>query len=237
MSFFYLGCMDKKDVPHNSMKEKLGFPTIIDTIDYEGRKVESDWLNTANYKLYYIGEEKDELIIDYLFNSRYLGPVYECYYFSKDTIFHEERIPYESYFMEWSSSSQNCLPVDYAKLEITIDINQLVYNDGGIAYPVIIKNVDSDSVFIAYGDFIPLIMEAMNEKGEWKPIEEPWIYMCGNGVGSVILPPNEIVLTSAFKYNGKHKTLMRLKIGENYSNTFLGMINPRQFESMFDEHG
>lgn len=63
--------------------------------------------------------------------------------------------------------------------------------------------------------------------------------MCGNGVGTIILPPNEIVLSSAPIFNGNFKTELRLTVPKTdiYSNTFDGSINYRQFESMFNEAG
>lgn len=232
-----LSCENEIIVSSNLEKEESYFPLIIDSLEYEGIEMESDWLNTANYKIYYIGEEEDTIAINYRFNSHYLGPLTEFYYFLDDTIFYEERIPYQKYFRDWMRPSTHSINPDQANLKITVDTNQLVFNDGNIAYPVIVKNMDKDSVQIAYGDFIPIIMEAIDAEGNWMSIEEHWMYMCGNGVGSIILPPNEIVLTSAYKYYGKYKTLMRLKIGKNYSNSFLGTVNPKQFESMFDRHG
>ena len=80
-------------------------------------------------------------------------------------------------------------------------------------------------------------MKAKDSLSNWKPVEKKWTYICGNGVGSIILPPNEIVITSAMIYNGGHETDLRLKIGKNYSKTYKGKINYRQFDSKFDDSG
>lgn len=61
--------------------------------------------------------------------------------------------------------------------------------------------------------------------------------MCGNGVGTVILPPNQIVLSSAMKYSGNYPTTLRLRIDSTFSNEFKGNINYRQFESIFNKRG
>ena len=68
-------------------------------------------------------------------------------------------------------------------------------------------------------------------------LSEILTYICGNGLGKIMLPPNEIVVTSAMIYNGHYKTDLRLKIGKNYSKPFKGTINYRQFDSMFNESG
>lgn len=61
--------------------------------------------------------------------------------------------------------------------------------------------------------------------------------MCGNGVGTIILPPNEIGLSATMIYNGNYSTTLRLKIDSTFSNEFKGNINYRQFESMFNDQG
>ena len=100
-----------------------------------------------------------------------------------------------------------------------------------------IQNIGTDTITIAYGDFLPLITEAKDSIGNWKPIEEKWTYMCGNGVGSIILPPNEIGLSATMVYHGNYPTTLRLRIDSSFSNEFMGRINYRQFESMFNKQG
>ena len=53
----------------------------------------------------------------------------------------------------------------------------------------------------------------------------------------IILPPKEIAITSCPVFDGTFVTSLRLRMGNNISNTFTGKINPRQFEGIYDEEG
>jgi hypothetical protein len=72
-------------------------------------------------------------------------------------------------------------------------------------------------------------MEAKDRSGIWQPVEERYMYACGNGINTVILPPSEIVLTSAVIYDGNFETDLRLNFMGAYSNMFRGKINLAQF--------
>ena len=97
-------------------------------------------------------------------------------------------------------------------------------------YPVLLTNNHTDTVTVGYGVILPLEMEAKDSTGLWKPIEKRFIYACGMGLNSIILPPNEIILTSAPIYKGDFKTDLRLVLGDNFSPVFQGNINYSQFE-------
>jgi hypothetical protein len=60
--------------------------------------------------------------------------------------------------------------------------------------------------------------------------------MCGTGLNSTLLPPNEIVVTTAPLYHGNYKTKLRLRYHKTISNEFNGKINLTQFESRWDEN-
>lgn len=59
----------------------------------------------------------------------------------------------------------------------------------------------------------------------------------GNGIGTIILPPKEIGHTATMIYHGNYSTTLRLRIGNTFSIEFIGNINYRQFESMFNKQG
>jgi hypothetical protein len=80
-------------------------------------------------------------------------------------------------------------------------------------------------------------LEAKDSTGNWRPIEEPYVYMCGNGVGTIILPPTEVVLSFVPITNGNYLTQLRLVFGNNHSAPYVGYINYRQFERPFDQRG
>tara|TARA_R110000751_G_scaffold125869_3_gene227613 strand:+ start:3757 stop:4314 length:558 start_codon:yes stop_codon:yes gene_type:complete len=126
-----------------------------------------------------------------------------------------------------------------AKILIEIDTNtitkQLVTNryfqkEYYPAYPILIKNEETDTIIIGYDRFIPIILEAKDSTKHWKPIEKMFSFRCGNGINSLLLPPNNIIISSKVIYEGDYKTDLRIKLGENYSNEFKGSINYSQFK-------
>lgn len=142
------------------------------------------------------------------------------------------------YYVDWLSP-KNFPRYNEATLSIEIDTTQIAR--GSVigpancrACPVLVRNLGTDTVAVGYGSFIPIITEAKDSANNWLPIEKRWIYMCGNGVGTIILPPNEILLTSAIAYSGTYKTEFRLKMGNSYSNTFRGSMHYTQFKSRYE---
>lgn len=99
----------------------------------------------------------------------------------------------------------------------------------------------SDSTFKAIRDgrSLILIQEALDEKGNWEPIEY-WIpAWCGNSFDNpLILEPGEYVMVLIKKYSGSFKTRIRLKFYYGpevfYSDSFEGSINKAQFKKLID---
>lgn len=119
---------------------------------------------------------------------------------------------------------------DSAKVDIIVDTNRYIlsYNCVPIAgesfkaYPVVIKNLEKDTLIIAARDYVELILEGQTDDG-WKTLKEPFRHIgCDNGVNYLLLPPNEILVTSIPVYKWKKSTQLRLKLGNNYSATFRG---------------
>lgn|GEM_PF-787398 len=247
------GCQTKTEVQSFSDdKEEVNFPIIIDTSEFKPSKREDTWLKTADYELLYIGKWKDTIYADYGLKhypvllplppppGSELDPTDTAGYHKRMT----EHKMYE-YYVDWMSPD-NYKSWHEADISITVDTSQRIKNDEikvdwdyryFEAFPVLLENLDEDTIAIGYGHFLPLITEAMDSLGNWKPIEEKWIYSCGMGVGTIILPPNEIGLSATTIYHGNYSTTLRLRIDNTFSNEFKGNINYRQFESMFNDQG
>ncbi|MGH1338959.1 MAG: hypothetical protein ACRBFS_22780 [Aureispira sp.] len=252
VSFFTLfGSCQIKEESAVVQKKGFTFPIIIDTTKFKVSRREATWRSTANYELLYIGQWKDTIQPNYKlkYNLSFTPPLPTPLdnNFSKSDTFdlHNERTDNQtsSYYIDWLAPN-NYKSWQKANLLITVDTTQRVKNDDTHvnikepffdAYPVLIENKDLDTITIAYGNFVPLITEAKDSTGNWRPIEERWIYGCGNGVGSVILPPQEIALSATMIYHGIYKTTLRLRIDSVFSNEFNGQINYRQFKSRFNE--
>ena len=224
--------------PNEIVKEEK-FPTILDTLNIDlldflkNDTINSTWLSTAEYDFLYIGAPKDSIYVDHFLSfspppppppnsegKKYNLPKYEN--------------KFGKHYIEWDAPIA-FKSVKNAKIEIRINTMKTINN----SYPVIVTNQDIDTVMIGYGNHMPIIMEALDSNNVWKPIEKRYIYGCGNGVGTIILPPKDIVLTSAPIFNGDYTTKLRLRFYKTdiYSNTFNGSINYRQFESKFTPQG
>jgi len=223
----------------NEIIKEERFPIILDTLDLnildflKNDTINTTWLSTGEYEFLYIGSPKDTIYIDHFLSFRTPPP----------RMPNSEKEKYElpkyenkfgNHYIEWDA------PISFnsvkdAKIEIKINTDTIVNN----SYPVIVTNQDLDTIMIGYGNYMPIIMEALDSSGTWKAIEERLIYGCGNGVGTIILPPNEIVLTAAPIFEGVYSTKFRLRFYKTdiYSNTFQGKINYRQFEDMFTKQG
>jgi hypothetical protein len=246
-------CVDESNkgkVINSEKTEDLRFPKIIDTLKIDNVPQKESWLSTAEYKYLYIGKWQDSIIPD----RELIYYSYDMYEDElepgdiEDTNYSFEKIEQHKmypYYVDWID------PIDYktcyrADLSIVVDTTQRISKKISSsnwkgpyveAYPVIIENLDKDTIQIGYGAFIPLITEAKDSLGVWRRIETDFTYMCGNGVGTIILPPNEIVLTAASIYEGDFETTLRLKIDSTFSNEFKGRINHRQFKSMYNKQG
>jgi len=249
---FLVGCQtETKEQPVSIEQKAFKFPVIMDTSAFKTSKREATWLSTANYELLYIGKWKDTIYPDYGLKQFPIPPPPPppgSKADPSDTFGYRKRLKEHKmhpYHIDWRAPD-NYKSWKGAELSITVDTTQRVRNDDFHmrweepffeAFPVLIENKEHDTIAIAYGDFVPLIAEAKDSTGNWLPIEEDWIYGCGNGVGTVILPPGEIGLSATMIYHGNYPTSLRLRMDSTFSNQFKGNINYRQFESMFNEDG
>jgi len=230
--FILLGCgKEEKKIKPKIVEKPTSFPVIINPINLKYESIFDEknpsWISTADYKFNYIGKLKDTISLGIESFSLVEFPNNRK---GKSKIEKRER-PNAEYYIEWDKESRFKF-IREPKIEIQIS-SKRVNN----FYPVLLRNRTKDTIPIGYGDRIPLIMEAKDKTGKWKPIQERFVFMCGNGVGTIILPPKEIALTLAPIFKGNYRTLLRVSMGSNKSNPFWGHINYRQFQSKFDENG
>lgn len=102
-------------------------------------------------------------------------------------------------------------------------------------YPVMIENIsDSTWNINTLEGWVFMIQEAMNELGEWKPIEYiDYRAICGNSYWTEKLPAKHYLITKIYRYNGEIKTKLRVRFVAEHqifiSNEFEGTINHSQF--------
>lgn len=217
-------CNNKNE---NTTIESFNFKTPIVQDTFKTDRIERNtvWLQSSNYHPLYIGQRKDSIYVSYSPNLKK--------YFMYDDHKTSYNIP---------DSSGIVLLIDTTKI---ISDHSMIWEDDGSmlstksfkAFPVFVVNTTKDTLEIGYGNHLPIIMEAMDDKGNWQPIEKPYMYMCGTGLNRIILPPNEIVVTSAPLNKGRIKTKLRLRYNGILSDEFYGTINPTQFYSRYDQNG
>lgn len=223
-----------KNIVHEVEEEY--FPKVIDTSSLTGRNKSFEEFSTSNYKPLYLGNKKSTLFVDYFIpkytkDPNLIKPV--GHKATKDDSLKEDYLnKYESYFT--IQNSDDLINQDSADIRIYIDTSQVVrsitlknWNTDTIiynSYPVIIQNEMNSDIIVGYGFQIPLIIEVENDQNNWIPIETKYLYPCGNGLRSMLLPKDEIIITSLPISEGKSKTKMRLKLGKNYSNEVWGNL-------------
>ncbi len=97
---------------------------------------------------------------------------------------------------------------------------------------ILVNRTDGEAQFAASDSRLPIVMEAMDRDGRWRPIEYLPSSGCGNSYHRVFLPHNHSWEFIAPKFEGRWDTKLRFVLqGEKpiYSNTFEGSINPGQF--------
>lgn len=224
-----------QDEPEQQLNivEEYSFPKFVEIEKFIEDTVKITWMYDGNHNPLYFGFLQDTIEVKRVYGKLIPPPLAPG---STESIPEIKKGKYDDYFLDWMDI-RDYVNYDSIELNIMVDTSQFISNRGRKAYPVLIKNLHTDTIYIGYGSYIPIITQALNKKGEWKPIEERFIYMCGNGVKSIIQPPKQIVVTSEIVYAGDFKTKLRIKLGMNYSREFIGSINLTQFESEWNSIG
>ena len=189
---------------------KSNFPVIIGDIV----ATKDDMIKPASQPLY-IGELKDTIVINTELQYDYDWTPFDAHY-NRNTIFKDTK---------------------EAKVDIIVNTKQDLHTSGNEYYnvyeyiPVLIKNLENDTIIIGETDYIPIFLEAKNENNEWKLIDDYFASFCGTGIHPILLYPNHVVLTNfELPKEGDYYTKLRVKLGQNYSKEFSGIIDKSWFE-------
>lgn len=194
---------------------------LIDTFTNELFKDTAYAMSIAQYSPIYIGDKNQNIPLAYStvnLNNR------------ASSIRDFQGVKSESIKITIDTSRIIGLPMDYHEFGSNDE-----YRKNKMAFPVFIENFSSDTLNIAYGDIITLIMEAKSEDGVWKPIQKlTMYYSCGTGLHTFYLAPKQICVTSMKIYAGDFHTQLRLVYlyadVKVYSNEIEGQIYRSQFE-------
>lgn len=98
---------------------------------------------------------------------------------------------------------------------------------------IILNNTDSTTLVPIEDNQLVLVQEAMDIKGNWKPIEYFVHSECGNSYSAFRIPPKYSFETMIASYCGEYKTTLRVRISLNHnmylSEEFEGYVNLDQF--------
>lgn len=200
------------------------FPILIDTFYFKTIKKQQRELSITNADYLYIGPYKDTMVVNYDCELSKTG---------------KDNKDQEDYCLDWIQN-RPYLFWNQVAVEISIDTTHRIKSRGLLteswetiyceAFPVLLRNAGEDTIVIGLLLELPLLMEAKDSLGNWRPIEKELGVFCDMGLMGIILPPKEVVLTSVGIYHGNYETELRLKIGDNYSSPFRGTIHYEQFE-------
>ncbi|WP_294671690.1 hypothetical protein [uncultured Fluviicola sp.] len=228
LALFYLaGCGNNETEKMNLTEKPFPFPIVLDTIKVGGfyrhvNDANPRYLSSGHYYFNYIGKYKQRIYASFISFKGLEG----LKKIEEPNAYGKMLLAVQKYYLPYGEE-RNYKRIEKSDLEIRI--NPSVKISG--FYPVMLTNKDSDTCFIGSLNQLPLILEAKDKQGKWKPIQSRYAVGCGTGVGHVFLPPNYIAVTLVPIFKGKYQTQLRLKCGKNHSEPFNGSINYSQFES------
>ncbi len=222
--------------------ESLHNIKLIDTFSNELRFVPCNYITEIKFFPIYIGRQKNSLLLTYtLQDKNYLSSGNYKPADSSDLI-----IFVDTSKIVGSAYNFNVLPPPpppyFTEKEIiewetkTKKERGKLFRGGLKSYPVIIKNMKNDTLFMGYEfEELPIIIEAKDSIGKWGPITRNSIMKCVHSSIYYFLSPKEILITNCMLFEGSYYTKMRLVFGNRlkiYSNEFYGTIDYKQFDEI-----
>ncbi len=224
------GCMQEEKM---DVIQKIDYSSfyLVDTSSFLLSYKNDSTTSEANYNPLSIGTIDDT--VELIYNNFNRFEDYFVYLDAPFPTFSMPSLERIEIFVDTTKTIANVSPFAFIPPPEPNNLKKTRKKKGHYAYPVFVRNTTTDSVWIGYGDYIGLLVEAKDSLGEWKEIEKPYIYHCGTGLNDIVLPPNYLTVTSTIKYIGNYKTKLRVKTMNNYenevySNEFTGTINYSQ---------
>ncbi|MBO6200496.1 MAG: hypothetical protein J6N74_02615 [Chryseobacterium sp.] len=125
---------------------------------------------------------------------------------------------------------------NFEKINKSENINVFIEHKDENKFSIFIKNSSNENlVLVPQDNSLYLIQEAIDKKGNWKPIEFWGFSTCGNSYDRKInFDSNQIIELDSPKYKGDFSTKIRFKLRLNnqiyYSNSLPSTINISKFQ-------
>jgi len=228
---------------------------IIDSTETNRKDWERQWKEYASFPILFLGNLEDTIYLNHKLSEYPVPPppishqIYGFEFLEDSTILLDMNFNTMKYKKNMAIYEQNLMihPLkkfcsDYFEgssiyvsdsLDIKVDINfniAKIDNKGGHynGFPIIITNHLSDTIFIDSKPKITAYFEAKDSLGIWRKIIDCDYH--GMPIAKkYLLPPGYSIISSIYKTNGNYETIQRIKIGNNYSNEWIGKINYNQF--------
>lgn len=233
MMILIYGCQDSTKALIDNPNKELEYIALIDTFRNQLQLDTANSITEAEFHPMYMGRKRDSILLNYW----------------------PGEIEYKS--INWKKYKRP----DSSEVSIFVDTTQIIgsvnrfiappppppnaesdekeykwerkFFRGDIkSFPIFVKNNTKDTLNVGYGEYIPMIIEAKDSLGNWRSIQEPYIYFCGTGLTNYFLPPDEIIITSCKLFEGEFETKMRIAFGfdiKTKSNEFNGKMRYEQF--------
>ena len=203
-------------------------------------KDEDECVVDKSGRVIWVQRNKDDKVlplnIDYMLNG---------YFYANSPSAHKQE-----YSLFGGHSISGELPIENTKrhkfpenrLSLLVRTNERsTYRNHIAGYKTYITNASGDTVYFKAEDSrLEMMVEALNENGNWQSIEYLPQSFCGHSPHVLDLPPNHHWEFCIPEYAGAFKTKLRVKLVYKvglksnkttviYSNQFTGSINPAQF--------
>ena len=234
---------------------------IIDSTKTIRKNWERQWKEYASFPILFLGKLKDTIYLNHNLHEYPVPPpsipyqIYGFEFLEDSTILLDVNYDTLNYKKNMAIYEQNLMSQPLEKfcsdnfegssiyvsdsLDIKVDINfniaKIDNKDGRYnGFPIIITNHLDDTIFIDSKPKITAYLEAKDSSGIWRRVIDCGIH--GMPISKkFLLPPGYSIISSIYKTNGNYETIQRIKIGNNYSNEWIGKINYNQFYWHSDE--
>lgn len=170
LMIFTLSCGNKqlKLMKSINVENPLEKMTLIDTLKNVLKPDTASFIKESEFHPIYIGQKCDSIVLNY--NSREIEQItFDWYqYRSPDSI--DLKIFVDSTRTIGSAVRFFVPPPASPNSKERYEWKTKKYRGEIRSYPVMIENDSKDTLMIGYGDYIPLIIEAVDSLGKWRPI-------------------------------------------------------------------
>jgi hypothetical protein len=229
IGFVLLSCQKQKRLTSFKNEFAPNFPVVLDTFEIEKflifqEKEVQTHLSFSKYPIYYIGLVKDSIFLQAklgYFNVPPPNPstqeVNEIFSKNFNNDFKKQ------YEVLWNEL------IDYRTYKnARIDIQYNPEIKFSNSFPVMISNLTTDTIDIAFNEEIPLIIEGIDSLGNWRPIQQVFSFFCALGSQKTLLPLKDCIVTLAPMFQEDNQTQL-LTSGNKHSKPNASKIYYSQF--------